>query len=245
MVPSTLSAPIRSSGLAAAPARVAAVVAMAGPERQRDRARPRLGAHHRRHLDRAGGGRELEQIAGDDAEPLGVARRDLGPSAPHHGGERVGQLLEPRLVGAATVAVLRRLEEEQRERVGRGARRRLARSGASECASVDSATMGVAAARAFPAASTRRRSRRAAPARRARESPRSRRRRARQRSFHACARIARARRCRPAPRRRGAPVTACSTIASNDSQGRSAWCARARSPARARRRRDDDSRRSA
>ena len=237
MVPSTLSVADQIERIAAAIARVSA--------RSRD-GRSRAGARSCPGAPRGGSPPALGSfpVAVESssrspvtiAELLGVVRGDLGPSTPHHRGERVGQLLQPRLVGAAAVAVLGRLEEEQRERA-------VGRAPAGAESTVDSATMGsrstgvprVAPSRPLPRPSVRRRRivslqmppRSTAP-------------------FHACDGSAPAASAAPSVRRtslRRPSPPARPSPRTNPTAGRP--CARARSRARARCRPDDDCRRSA
>jgi hypothetical protein len=64
--------------------------------------------------------RHLDDVAALDPEPRGGLRMDLDPRAPEHLGDRIGQLLQPRLVGAPTVAEDRRqIRDEDRSRRAR------------------------------------------------------------------------------------------------------------------------------
>jgi hypothetical protein len=57
----------------------------------------------------------LEDVASIDAEPLRRLGVQLDPRAPRDLRDRVGELLEPRLVGTAPVAENRRLVRDEEE----------------------------------------------------------------------------------------------------------------------------------
>ena len=90
---------------------------------------------------------DLEDVAALDAEPLRGLGMDLDPRAPADLRDRVGQLLEPRLVRAATVAEHRRRIRDEEEVAlrrsrspalsARGDGRRPRRVRARQCASRD------------------------------------------------------------------------------------------------------------
>ena len=78
------------------------------PDRERDRVRPHAEIQIRRCADLPRLRRHLDDVAALDPQPRRGLWMDLDPRAPQHLRDRIGQLLQPRLVRAASVAEHRR-----------------------------------------------------------------------------------------------------------------------------------------
>src|ERR1019366_4067390 len=100
---------------------ITAVRAVPLSQRNRDHTRTNSARHQDRRLDRAVLRFDLDDVVLGDAE---LARRlgmYLGPTVPHDLRDRLGQFLQPRLVGAAAVVKKQVwIDENGKFRLGRG-----------------------------------------------------------------------------------------------------------------------------
>jgi len=88
------------------------------PDRDRDHVVAHAAARDHRHLERAVGGLDLDDVTPFDLELPGRGGADLGERLPRHLGDRIGDLLQPRQVRASPVVQHERGQCEQDELAG-------------------------------------------------------------------------------------------------------------------------------